>query len=130
MSLDQVLGSWTLEKFQIEDPSGNVRDWGRNARGLLIYAPTGHMSVSINKEIENDPDQTEAENRFDSILFYSGSYQMSGSTITHQVTQASNPDRIGREMIRYAELDGELLRLTTPNESFGRAILVWKKVRA
>ncbi len=129
MSLDQVLGSWTLEKFQIEDPSGNVRDWGRDAHGLLIYAPTGHMSVSINKTIENDPEQTESENRFDSTLFYSGTYQMSGSTITHQVTQASNPERIGRVMIRYAELSGDILRLTTPQEAFGRAILIWKKAQ-
>lgn len=86
------------------------------------------MSVSINKDVENDPDQTAEQNLFDSILFYSGSYAIDGSTIRHQVTNASNPARIGKEMIRYAECSGDEIKLTTPEESFGRAVLVWKKV--
>lgn len=125
---DQIVGSWRLAAFQIEDVEGNRRDWGNNIHGLLIYAPTGHMSVSINKDIENDPEQSESENRFDSTLFYSGTYVVDGNTITHKVTEASNPDRIGRDMIRYAEFEKDLVVLTTPKESFGRAILTWRKV--
>lgn len=123
-----IIGTWTLARFQLEGTDGKRRDWGKNAHGLLIYAPTGHMSVSINKDIENDPEQNDAENRFDSILFYSGTYAVDGNTIIHKVTQASNPERIGRDMIRYAEFDKDLVVLTTPKESFGRAILTWRKV--
>lgn len=124
----QILGTWTLAGFQIEDLAGKRRDWGNGAHGLLIYSPSGHMSVSINKDIENDPEQNEVENRFDSILFYSGTYAVDGNTITHRVTEASNPDRIGRVMIRYGEFNKDLVVLTTPKESFGRAILTWRKV--
>lgn len=125
----EIIGTWKLHAFEIEDAETNqLRAWGDAAHGLLIYAPTGHMSVSINKAIKRDDSQSECEDRFDSILFYSGTYQVNGNTITHQVTQASNPDRIGKEMIRYAELQSEFLKLVTPKEAFGRAILTWKKV--
>jgi hypothetical protein len=131
MSLGQsIVGTWTLNSFQIESPDKVRSDWGTGAKGLLIYAPTGHMSVSINKSVEYDNDQSPHENVFDSILFYSGTYRVEGEVIKHQVTQASNPTRIGKEMIRFAELKGDTLQLTSPVESFGRAILVWKKVSA
>ena len=93
---EQLIGSWTLESFAIESPEGKRSDWGNNVHGLLIYALSGHMSVSINKDVENDPDQSAEQNLFDSILFYSGTYQVEGNLIRHQVTQASNPARIGK----------------------------------
>ena len=123
-----IQGTWLLEAFELESPEGIRKPWGQAIHGLLIYTPTGHMSVSINKAVENDSTQSEMENLFDSILFYSGTYQVEGTMIRHQVTEASNPSRIGREMLRYAELTGDRVTLTTPQESFGRAILVWRKV--
>lgn len=127
MKLEQVFGTWRLVRFDLEDLEGQVRPWGKNTHGLLIYSPSGHMSVSINKDIEPSEDG-EFSDTLDSILFYSGTYAADGAVIKHQVTEASNPNRIGKEMIRHAKLDGELLELATPKESFGRAILVWKKV--
>lgn len=125
-----LTGTFTLTSFAIEDLSGVSTPWGTKLAGLLIYAPTGHMSVSINKAVENDPEQSAEQNLFDSILFYSGTYAVEGDLIRHQVTNASNPSRIGREMLRYASWssDGKTLTLTTPKESFGRAILVWNKI--
>lgn len=124
----EYVGAYKLQSFVIESPTGERSDWGKNPHGLLIYEPKGNMSVSINKDIENDPSQSESENLFDSILFYSGTYKVEEFLIRHQVTQASNPTRIGKEMIRFAEWQGDELHLTTPKESFGKAILVWKKI--
>ena len=126
MNIKDILGSWKLKSFQIEPPEGLAESWGSNAHGLLIYSDSGYMSVSINKDVGKES-ESEFENLFDSILFYSGSYKMDGNTIVHEVTEASKPDRIGKKIIRYAELSGTLLTLTTPKESFGRAILVWQK---
>ena len=56
----QLVGSWTLESFEIEDLEKAKHPWGRDAQGLLIYAETGHMSVSINKAVEK-----ESENEFE-----------------------------------------------------------------
>lgn len=127
ISLQNIHGSWSLESFDIEKLDKSVGPWGKNARGLLIYAPSGHMSVSINRDM--GATGSEAEKIFDSILFYSGIYKIDGSEIRHFVQNASNPARIGKDMIRYASLDVDLLTLTSPVEAFGRAILVWKKIK-
>lgn len=124
---NQVIGSWELQSFEIEDLQGQRRSWGNDVHGLLMYTNSGHMSVSINKSIEKKTDN-DAQNIFDSILFYAGTYTVDDKTIKHQVTQASNPARIGKEMIRYADLNGSILTLESPKESFGKAILKWKKI--
>jgi hypothetical protein len=84
------------------------------------------VSVSINRDAASDS----PKDVLDSVLFYAGTYSVEGNIIRHQVTQATNPARIGREMIRYAELDHSTLTLTltTPDESFGKATLVWRKI--
>jgi hypothetical protein len=129
--IQRLAGSYTLESFEIEDLEGARRPWGVNIRGLLIYTVDGHMSVSINKDVEPvTAEESEFEALFDSILFYAGTYTVEGDLIRHQVTQASNPARIGKEMLRYAEWSGSTVTLSTPKEPFGRAILAWKRVGA
>ncbi len=123
---DLIFGTWTLESFEIEEPNGHRRPWGKNAHGMLIYSASNHMSVSINREIENKS-EIPAQNAYDSILFYSGTYSVEGNTITHQVTEASNPQRIGKTMLRFATLDNDLLTLSSPKESFGTAHLKWRR---
>lgn len=122
----KILGTWVLESFTIETAQKETKSWGQNCHGLLIYSPDGYMSVSINKDVERKSD-VDAQNIYDSILFYSGTFIVEGDTIQHQVTQASNPARIGREMLRFVTFESNILVLTTPQESFGRAILKWKK---
>lgn len=122
-----IQGSWSLDSFDIEKLDKTVAPWGMNTRGLLIFAPSGHMSVSINRDL--GAGENEAQRIFDSILFYSGTYEIEGEIIRHKVTNASNPARIGRDMIRYPKLEGDVLTLTTPEESFGRAILRWRRIK-
>ena len=124
---NEIVGTWLLERFLIESSEKEQRNWGSNSQGLLIYTSSGHMSVSINKDVENKS-AVEAQNYFDSILFYSGTVTVDAKTVKHKVTQASNPTRIGKELIRYAKLEKDILTLTSPEESFGRAILTWKKI--
>ncbi len=126
MNSKMVVGTWRLENFQIEDEDGK-RAWGKNLRGLLIYTLGGHMSVSINKDIESDGDN-ESENILDSILFYSGTYRVDGDKVFHQVTVASSPARVGKEMVRQARLDGDTLTLDTPPDASPKATLVWKRI--
>ena len=124
---NQIVGTWLLERFLIESPQNEQRNWGINSQGLLIYTSSGYMSVSINRDVEKKS-AVEAQNYFDSILFYSGTFAVDGEIVKHQVTQASNPTRIGKEQIRFAKLENDILILTSPDESFGRAILTWRKI--
>src|SRR5690349_12711220 len=117
----RFLGGWS------ESPEGEKRSWGNGIHGLLIYADTGHMSVSINKTVVKES-ENELEDPFDSILFYAGTYSDEGNLIRHQVPEAPNRNRVGKEMLGYAECTGNTIMLRTPKESFGRAILVGRKV--
>jgi len=124
--LQEVLGSWKLESFDIEKLDKTVDPWGQGTHGLLIFSPSGHMSVSINRKLEEG---TSSEKRiFDSILFYSGEYEIEGDQLLNKVSNASDPARIGKTMVRFANLEGDLLTLSTRQESFGRAILRWRKI--
>ena len=124
---DSITGTWKLETFNIIEPTGKFRPWGKNANGLLLYTADAHMSVSINRSIDTLESRSPME-IFDSILFYAGTFSIEGNVIFHKVTNASNPSRIGKEMIRYAKLQGGLLELKSPVESFGQAILVWRRL--
>lgn len=127
MGKGRFVGTYKLESFEIEEHSGHKRPWGKDVHGLLIYTADGYMSVSINKAVEAKSDN-ESKNIFDSILFYSGTYQVDEGTITHQVTQASNPQRIGKTLLRYANVEGDKVALSSPKESFGTAHLTWKRI--
>ena len=120
-------GTWQLEAFTITQPEKGTRDWGTNVRGLLIYSSTGHVSVAINRDIINAAAPSDKE-LLDAMLFYAGTFSVNGTVITHHVTIASNPARIGKEMIRFAALAGDVLTLTTPEESYGTANLVWRRI--
>jgi hypothetical protein len=124
---ENFVGTWTLESFEIEDQQGSRRPWGTQSHGLIIFTDTGHMSVSINRNIEQKS-PIESQNIFDSILFYSGTYSAADNTIVTHVTQASNPQRIGKNMTRFVKYDGDKIILSTPQESFGTAHLVWKRI--
>ncbi len=122
----KIFGSWALTSFVIEKPDATRQPWGDDLQGLLIYAETGYMSVSINKRIAGESNNPQAI--LDASLFYAGTFVVDGAVIRHQVTLASNPTRIGRDMIRFARLDGDELTLMTPKESYGTAALTWRRL--
>jgi len=123
----QIVGTWSLESFVIHPKEGGSRSWGEGLRGLLIYTDSGHVSVSINKDVASKSGNADKD-ILDSVLFYAGTYAVEGDVIHHQVNQATNPARIGRDMIRFAEFKDGNLNLTTPEEAFGKAVLVWRKI--
>lgn len=119
-----LLGAWQLVEFKITKPNGETRNWGPNPNGLLIYDSTGHMSVSINSGSNPDTCKNNLERN---ILFYAGTYTLSGNKIVHQVSNASDPNRIGEMMIRKAELTkNSQLRLSAKGQ-YGYAYLLWQK---
>ena len=121
-----ILGTWELVRFEITGKHGSIKNWGPNPRGQLIYTDDGHMSVSINRDPQ--PADSEAQSILNSILFYAGTYSIDGDTIRHKVTLASSPGRVGRDMVRYDEFHGDEIHLKTPEESYGVANLVWRRV--
>lgn len=126
LEYENLLGSWKLLDFKITTPSGQTKEWGPDSNGILIYEKSGHMSTSINSGACFD----ECISNIDkNILFYAGTYKITGENqITHYVINASNPERIGKQFIRNAQLtQGKYLRLTAEGD-YGYADLLWEKM--
>ena len=118
-----IVGEWSLQDFTIES-NDKIRPWRTNAHGLLIYTLSGYMSVSINGDEAEKLAHSKTAN---SILFYSGRYRIVENMIIHEVINASDANRIGKEMIRTAFQEKDKLILVGKGE-FGTATLTWKKI--
>ena len=111
MSNINLIGEWSLKSFTLKKESeGRASDWrGHPSTGMLIYTSSGHMAVSINSSKSSDS----KEEKFDNTLFYSGKYSLQNGEIHHRVVNASDPDRIGknlvRELIAHSEDEIELI---------------------
>ncbi len=124
MEVNELVGSWSLQAFEIQDTQGNLRSWGSNVTGLLIYSSDGRMSVSINADPSGDPPSP--TQLLAAMLFYSGTFEIRDGHIVHLVTNASDRSRIGNEMVRSAELKSELLTIKAAGD-YGSSRLVWRR---
>ena len=123
---NDLAGEWELQDFTLEKNDKIPTSWREHCTGLLIYTLSGHMSVSINSKITGD--KTLSVNKFESILFYSGTYEVDRNLIMHNVMNASDPERIGKKLIRESIREGDSLILIGRGE-FGVAKLIWKRVK-
>lgn len=123
MNKTDIIGSWKLKAFTIESPDGLVKPWRKNATGLLIYTAEDTVSIAMNADLPEG-----STDRFDGILFYSGTYEIrEPNTIIHHVSNASDKERVGKEMVREAVLNGHDLELTGRG-AFGIARVTWERI--
>jgi hypothetical protein len=71
---------------------------------------------------------------FGSMVAYAGTYTLGEGRVVHHIDISWNENWSGSDQVRFFELDGDTLTITTaPYESYadgkeGRSILVWTKV--
>lgn len=121
VKVDELVGTWKLKSFKLKK-NDTWSNWRENPHGILIYSKEGYMSVSINSE-NKDRDW------IDTILFYSGTYKIENDIVVHYVTNATDPKRIHKKMVRKlsGNEDGSLIKLSASGH-FGEAILEWEKI--
>jgi quinol monooxygenase YgiN len=83
----RLFGAWQLREFVTISADKREKPFCASPSGTLIYESGGSMSVGI-----NCPDGH--------ILFYSGSFKVRGTTVIHQLANASDPALIGHELVR------------------------------
>jgi hypothetical protein len=122
---NKLCGVWKLVSFEIKNHLGQNREWGQEAHGTLIYTADNYVSVSINSKIDSKDESLEA--LFNSVLFYAGTYTVKDqNTVVHYVSQATDPQRIGKEMIREFKIENDELRIISKGD-FGVATICWKR---
>jgi hypothetical protein len=88
--------------------------------GLLMYTPNGWMSEAF--EIQLPGSELAATH-----MFYSGTYLIDESTVTHQPRIHTNPEMVGQDLPRQFEIEGDRFTLIAGNPP-GSARLVWERV--
>lgn len=117
-------GTWELAEFIIgfDDGRPPLHPFGDDARGLLIYAPDGHLSALLCKAHRprigarlETADRAPVEARataFDGYLSYAGRWTLEGDEVVHRVDFALVPDVVGTENRRRVHVDGDRLVLS------------------
>jgi hypothetical protein len=122
---EKIIGAWTGVSCTYTNAAGEVIDfYGPNFHGFLCYDDLGNISAQLgNKdtpEFTSDPTgftgtSQECKTAFDNYHAYYGTYRIDHEkqVIIHTVTAALKTNWIGREEIRYAKLDNDILTITT-----------------
>jgi hypothetical protein len=113
-----VVGTWHLVSVSAEGrPAFGARPTGR-----LVYTAEGTVAAFISHggraQLSRDdrmgaPEQERAA-AFASFLAYAGRYTVGDGCLVHHVEIASVENWVGRDLVRFAELDGPRLTLRTP----------------
>lgn len=125
MESEQLVGTWKPVSFELRSSSGEVTyPYGRDPFGMLIYDSTGNMSVLLmrrdrpefasNDPLGGTPDEIKAA--FEGFAAYGGTYEVNEEkgTVTHPVECSWFPNWAGADQVRFFELSGDQLLLTSP----------------
>lgn len=128
ISKEQLSGTWELESWTIgySDRDEFSYPYGEDPQGLLLYTEDGWMSASIcrrsrpalagNVSFRTLPEAARAQ-AFSSYFHYAGRYRVLENDVIHFVTQGLNPNMVGTEQLRHAELDGQTLVLSGKDQT-------------
>ncbi|MBF6328247.1 lipocalin-like domain-containing protein [Nocardia transvalensis] len=132
MQASDLIGCWRLLSY-VELDDGDVErvgPLGPAPTGLLIYEPSGFMSVSMARTpLAGHVDGGVGQETF---MGYAGTWRLDGSRVFHQVWVSAHPFQVGRELVRDASRDdsGEMLTLhgeAVIEGNLQRRRLVWTR---
>lgn len=148
LEAEALLGAWRLRSFRVSFEDGREPLWplGKDAEGMLIYAPSGHMSAVLSRKdraplgvarVESSPRASDRDKAaaLDSYVSYAGRFRVGGyGQVLHDVDLALLPDVVGQVNARRAKLDGDTLVLSyevTPASKVTRSYrLEWQRCHA
>ena len=139
---DKILGTWKLISWQYMNEHQEMVDFfGTTPSGILMYDRSGYMNAQITKggrqnfQSESLTGGTEREvmHAFHSYAAYYGRYyEHIPGEIVHVVEGSLFPNWVGHEEVRYGELQGGHLILSTPpirtHDKEIKFIVTWERV--
>jgi hypothetical protein len=142
MTANPLIGAWRLVSYEAHSDGEVLYPLGPDATGYIMYTSDGYMSVGMmaadrtNFASGDLRGATDQENiaAASTYVSYCGKYEYQGDRVIHRIEAALFPNRVGTEQVRYVDLDGDTLTLTTPPMSIagkprdGR--IVWQRTRS
>ena len=143
MEKDTLIGAWKLVSSEFRRSDGSViYPYGRDAIGIISYDAAGNVTVQIMRADRpvfasgdlygGTPEEIKAA--FEGIISYFGRYEVDRAkgAVTHHIVGSSFPNWIGGDQVRFFELSGERLTLSTPPILAGgstlTALLIWERI--
>lgn len=131
LEAQQLIGAWELESWLIRrDGSDAVTEpFGSGPSGLIVYSADGWMSACIARAARESLPSDQPFRRVDAKLLadayisyfhYAGRFRIEGSEVVHSVTSSLNPNFVGSEQRRAAQLKGNQLILSGVDEAGGQ----------
>lgn len=144
ISKKDLVGTWQLESWSVgySDREEYTSPFGEDPKGLLMYTEDDWMSASIGRsDRQTLPDdisfrkipEEKLARAYLSYFHYAGRYRVVEGDVIHYVTQSLNPNFVGSEQLRHAELDGHTLVLSGRDTADGVVrlhSLVWHRLSA
>lgn len=138
-----LIGAWRLISWEIdfEGLDQPARPFGEHPVGWLLYSADGAMSAQLMSHGRpglggRSIRKLSPEERLDvleTFFAYAGRYRIEDDVIIHEVDVALNPDFIGQDQHRKAELDGDRLILRgSETDARGRQrrhCLIWQRLQ-
>ena len=132
---NELLGAWRLESWSLVYDDGRPPEYplGADAKGIIMYAPDGHVSATLMRGGRAAIAPTSLEERataFAESFAYAGRYRLEAGTVYHLIEIATNPALIGLTSTRHIARDGDRLTLSGPDFSAGSSRtqqIVWRR---
>jgi hypothetical protein len=147
---EDLIGAWRLQSIQLIGSDGPMSDpfYNEGSTGILIYDPSGWMSVQIagqrrssvdvpaSRPLQNNTPE-EARRKAQALdtyyaYFATWEFDEATSTVTHHIVSSLFPTEAGVSYSQKAILDGDLLTFTTQREFAGGTVIqkkVWQRIR-
>jgi hypothetical protein len=135
-----VVGVWKLQSWvRQESATGKKVDvLGSDPVGYITYTREGRMMALIVAGKRVAAAKTDADRiaLYNSMLAYSGTYEVNGTTVTHHVDISWNQSFTGTTQVRFVTVEGDTLVIRTAETpspidgSMGAAIITWERVKA
>lgn len=127
--IEQIKGTWLLISMKIIHVNGETTDmFGAEPQGISMFDDTGFMNAqmgSLNRpdfisNSVNSGTSEEITHAYQTYMAFYGRYaEKSPGILTVQIENCLFPNWKGKEIIRHAEINGNLLTLSTPETKTG-----------
>jgi Lipocalin-like domain len=123
-----LVGTWQLTSFSLVvlDTKETSRPYGDHPTGYIQFSSGGHMVMFLTAGDLQPPaagsytDTERADVHRAIVGAYAGTYTIEGNKVTYHVLTSWRPEWIGRDQIRYFEINATNLTIKTTPVTFSR----------
>ncbi len=119
---EKFIGTWKFRSMIVHTSKGEIiYPYGENLFGMLVYTPSGHMSVLLmhpdrKKFASDDPlagTSEEIKKAYEGFDAYCGTYTVDKEKgmITHHIEGSKFPNWVDTDQVRYFEFSDDRLLL-------------------